>query len=134
MSLKQSDQEAVSGDLSPTDDFYARSVVSTAIVVALFTWTGVWTAWRLRSVRASALAGVAMGAIAVVIIKLASLGQLATRHDPHTMKMIAAGGGLDEVLLLPLVVIVTDNHVTIAGGVVGKMLAWPLARVRRQAS
>jgi hypothetical protein len=50
------------------------------------------------------------------------------------MKMIAAGGGLDEVFLLPLVVIAPGTVLAIAGGVVGKALARPLARARKRAS
>jgi hypothetical protein len=51
---------------------------------------------------------------------------LAIRHDPHTMTMIRASGGLDEVLVLPLFVTVPGTVCATAGGVVGKALAWLL--------
>ena len=119
--------------LAPTNDFYARSIVSTAVAVAVFSGAGLWTAWCSRSVRASALAGAATGAIAAALITLTSLGQLAVRHDAHTMKMIAASGGLDEVFVLPLIVIVPGTLLAIAGGVIGKWAAWSVQQMRRSA-
>ncbi len=116
--------------LSPTQEFYARSLVSTAIAVSLFISAGLVTAWRSRSIRAGALVGVAAGAISAVIVDLTSLVLLAIRHDPHTMAMIRASGGLDEVFMLPLIVIVPGALCAAVGGVVGRMLAWSLDTAR----
>jgi hypothetical protein len=110
--------------LSPTDDFYARSIVSTGVAVALFTSAGLLSAWRSRSVMAGALGGVMMGAIAAAIINLVSLAQLAIWHDPHTLKMIEASGGLGEVFILPVMIIVPGTICATVGGVAGKGLAW----------
>ena len=112
--------------LSPTQEFYARSIASTAIAVSLFTWVGFVTAWRSRSIRAGALAGVMTGAISAAIVNLGSLVLLAIRHDPHTMTLIKASGGLDEAFLLPWLVIVPGTLCATVGGVVGKTLAWSL--------
>ena len=58
------------------------------------------------------------------MIDLASLSQLAIRHDAHTMKMIAASGGLEEAFVLPFLIIPPGIFLAIAGGVIGKALAW----------
>jgi hypothetical protein len=109
--------------LSPTQDFYARSMVSTVTAVAIFTASGALQGWRSRSVGAGALAGALTGAIAAVIITVVSLGQLAIRHDAHTMAMIAASGGLEEVFVLPFLVIVPGMCCACLGGTLGKMFA-----------
>jgi hypothetical protein len=123
-------RDALDWWLAPTQEFYARSIASTAIAVSLFTWSGFVTAWRSRSVPAGALAGVATGAISAAIVNLTSLVLLAVRHDPHTMTMIRASGGLDEVFVLPLIVIVPGTLCAAAGAAVGRMLAWSLDVVR----
>jgi len=109
--------------ISPTNDFYARSVMSTAAAAGCFTMAGLSSAWLSRSVRAGAVAGCATGALAAVLIELASLVALAVQHDAHTMRMIAASGGLGEVFLLPLLVIVPGTLCAILGGIVGKAAA-----------
>ena len=109
--------------LSPTNEFYARSVVSTLIAVSIFTSAGARSAWRSRSIVAGVLAGFATGAISAAIVNVASLAQLAVWHDPHTMSMIAASGGLEEVFVLPLMVIVPGTMCALVGGVVGKTAA-----------
>jgi hypothetical protein len=109
--------------VSPTDEFYARSIASTAIAVSIFTCAGLSAAWRSRSIRAGALAGVATGAVAAVIIDAATLVQLAIWHDPHTMTMIKASGGLDEVFVLSLIVIVPGTVCATVGALLGKVLA-----------
>src|SRR3954462_14055137 len=57
--------------ISPTNDFHARSVMSTAAAAGCFTMTGLSSAWLSRSVRAGAVAGCATGALAAVLIELA---------------------------------------------------------------
>ena len=106
--------------LSPTADFYARSVVSTWLGVALFTSAGLWTGWRTRSIRAGVLAGVATGAIAAAIVNVVSLGALAVWHDEHTMAMIKAGGGLEEVLIVPCVIILPGTCCASLGAAIAK--------------
>ena len=118
--------------LSPTNEFYARSVVSTLIAVSIFTTAGAWSAWRSRSIGAGVLAGLATGAISAAIVNVVSLGQLAVWHDPHTMSMIAASGGLEEVFVLPLIVVVPGTMCALVGGVVGKTAACVLRSHARE--
>ena len=109
--------------LSPTDDFYARSVVSTWIGVAIFTSAGLWTGWRTRSVRAGAAAGVATGLVAAVVGNIVSLGELVARHDEHTMTMITASGGLGEALVLPYAIAVPGACCAALGAAIAKAAA-----------
>ena len=110
--------------LSPTDTFYARSVVSTAFAASVFFGVGLWSAWRSQSVRAGALAGITTGAISAVLVNIVSLVLLAIWHDPHTMTVIRASGGLDEAFTLPLLIILPGTMCAAFGAVVGKTLAW----------
>jgi len=115
--------------LAPTQEFYARSIVSTWIAIAIFVACGAAAVWRSRSILASARAGVVTGLLAAVAIDLAILIQLGVRHDPHTMRMIAASGGLDEAFLLPFVVIVPGTAIAVAAGAVAKAFAFSAERL-----
>ena len=109
--------------LSPTNDFYARATVSTWLAVSIFMGVGLWAAWRTRSVGAGVVAGFATGAMSAVIVDVVSAMQLAIWHDPHTMRMIAASGGVEEVFLLPPMVVVPGTICALIGGLFGKLLA-----------
>jgi hypothetical protein len=116
-------RDALDWWLAPTEDYYARSVVSTWTAVSLFALSGGWIAWRSRSIRASIAAGVATGATAAVVTIAASAAELTMHHDPHTMRMIAASGGLGELFLLPLIAIVPATVISTVAGIVAKSLA-----------
>src|SRR5262249_7102195 len=116
--------------LSPTGEFYARSVVSTALAAGIFAAAGMWAASRERSVGAGVLAGAATGVVSAVAVNLVALAMLAVRHDPHTMTMIRASGGVAEAFLLPYVVLVPGAVCATAGAVIGRLLAGsPASRV-----
>jgi len=115
-------RDALDWWLSPTDDFYARSIVSTGVAVALFAGAGAWTAWRSRSIRSGALAGIATGLIAGVIVDVGTLLVLAVKHDPHTMAMIQASGGLSEALTLPLFITLPGTICALLGAIAGKTI------------
>lgn len=116
--------------LSPTDEFYARSIVSTVIAVLLFAAVGFRTAWRSRSAAGGALAGVVAGTISALVINVLSAAQLAVWHDAHTMAMIRASGGLGEVFALPLILIVPGTACAASGAVVGKLSAMAFRSVQ----
>jgi hypothetical protein len=127
-------RDAIDWWLSPTDDFYARSVVSTALAVAVFAGAGLWRASRSRSIRAGVLAGAAAGLLSAVAVDLVALAMLAARHDPHTMTMIRASGGFSEALVLPFVVVVPGTACAAAGAVAGKAIAWLCGYAPRSSS
>ncbi len=119
-------RDALDWWLSPTTDFYARSVVSTYAAIGIFATAGFTAAWRSHSVQAGTLTGAVAGAIAAVIIEAASLVQLAIWHDPHTLAMIEASGGLNEVFALPFIVIVPGTVCAMIAAVFGRGLAWSM--------
>jgi hypothetical protein len=112
--------------LAPTTEFYVRSLVSTYTAVGIFASAGLMAAWRSHSVAAGTLIGALTGAFAAVIVEVASLGQLAVWHDPHTLAMIDASGGLSEVFSLPLIVIVPGTMCATIGALLGRGLAWSM--------
>jgi hypothetical protein len=114
-------RESLDWLLAPTDDFYARSVVSTAIAAAIFAAAGGWAAWRSGSIVTSIAAGMAVGGVSAIIVIGVSVTMLAIWHDPHTMAMIRASGGIGEVFLLPTLVIVPGTVCALAGGVIGRL-------------
>ena len=116
-------REALDWWLSPTTDFYARATVSTWLAISIFTGAGWWSAWRSGSVAAGALAGLATGVISAIVVDVVSLAELALWHDPHTMRMIAASGGVEEVFLLPPMVVVPGTICALVGGAFGRMAA-----------
>ena len=109
--------------LSPTTEFYARATVSTWFAISIFTGIGWWSAWRSRSVAAGALAGLATGIISAIVVDVVALVTLALWHDPHTMRMIAASGGVEEIFLLPPMHVVPGTMCALVGGAFGKMAA-----------
>jgi hypothetical protein len=119
-------RDALDWWLSPTTEFYARSLVSTYAAIGIFACAGLMAAWRSHSIAAGTLTGALTGVVAAVIIELASLGQLAVWHDPHTLAMIDASGGLSEMFSLPLIVVVPGTMCATIGAVVGRGLAWSM--------
>ena len=107
--------------LAPTTDFYARSVVSTAIAAAIFAAAGGWASWRSHSIVTSIVAGMGVGGASALIVIGVSAATLAIWHDPHTMATIRASGGIGEVFLLPLLVIVPGTACATIGGVIGRL-------------
>jgi hypothetical protein len=119
-------RDALDWWLAPTTDFDARSLVSTYVAIGIFASAGLMAAWRSHSVAAGTLTGALTGVVAAVIVEVASLGQLAIWHDPHTLAMIEASGGLSEVFTLPLIVIVPGTMCATIGAVLGRGLAWSM--------
>jgi Transcriptional regulator PadR-like family len=82
----------------------------------------------LKEVQERLARDVAAGAVHATLVRLEAKGLIASRlgagHDPHTLRMIEASGGLSEVFLLPVVLIVPGTLCAIVGGLVGKGLAW----------
>ena len=115
-------RDAIDWWLAPTSDFYARSIVSTSAAVACFACAGAVTAWRTRAIRSGMVAGIATGLIAAVVVNLSSSLMLALEHDAHTLAMIRASGGLEEVFVLPLFVILPGTLCATVGAVAARTL------------
>jgi hypothetical protein len=107
----------------PTHDFRMRAMATTYFAIALFASTGLWGAWRSRSVRAGILAGVMTSATGAVISILSALVLLAVWHDQETLAAIQGSGGLGEVFTLPLIIVVPATFIATLGALLGKGLA-----------
>ena len=119
-------RDALDWWLAPTTEFYARSVVSTALAASIFAAAGLWAAARSRSLRTGVGVGVTTGLLAAIALNLISMAMLAVRHDPQTLAMIDASGGVGEVFLLPYIVLVPGTLCASAGAGLGKAIAWSL--------
>ncbi|HVT61252.1 MAG TPA: permease prefix domain 2-containing transporter [Thermoanaerobaculia bacterium] len=105
--------------LVPPVDFHARANVSTLLGVGILLLAGFWAASRSGSFAAGPVVGVATAAIAAPIEVLGAVTLLAGWHDPMTMAAIRGSGGLEEVLTLPLVMVVPGIVLGTIGGLLG---------------
>jgi hypothetical protein len=105
--------------LAPPVDFGTRSMVSTFVGIGLLLATGLSASLRSGSLLAGTLTGVAATAIAAVLNLVVATGLLAIWHDASTMAAIHASGGLGEVFLFPVVLILPGAAFGTVGGIVG---------------
>jgi len=105
--------------LLPTADFHARSTVSTTVSAGIFVWAGLLAAWRTRSLRAGAVAGIATALIGAVISMVGAALLLAIWHDAPTFAAIDGSGGLGEVFTLPVMLVVPGALLGALGGLLG---------------
>lgn len=102
--------------LVPTTDFATRSVVSTWFGVLVLFTVAVWAAWRSRSFVAGLAVAAITSQIAAVISVAGAAILLAIWHDEATLRAIAGSGGLEEVFVLPFMMIVPAVIVGSFGG------------------
>jgi hypothetical protein len=105
--------------LSPTDDFHARSQVSTAVAAAILLAVGFRTAWQSRSFAAGAAAGFATTAFAAALSIGGNAALLGVWHDADVVSAIQASGGLGEAFELPVMLILPGILVGGVGGLAG---------------
>lgn len=110
----------------PPADFMTRSIVTTYGAVSLFLACGVFTAYRTRSVRASAAAGLATGIVGALIKTAGALVLLAIWHDPQTRWAIDRSGGMGEVFQLPVFLFLPGALLASVGGLIGRVAVWSL--------
>jgi hypothetical protein len=96
-----------------------RSTVSTALGVAILLVASARTAWRSGSFLTGSIAGLTIAALGAVVSIGGAAALLAFRHDPATMLAIRQSGGLDEVILLPLLLMLPGVLVGTVGGMIG---------------
>ncbi len=105
--------------LVPPVTFDSRSTVSTLLGVAILLVAGARTAWRSGSFLTGSIAGLTIAALGAVLSIGGAAGLLAFWHDPATLSAIQQSGGLDEVFLLPLMLMLPGVLVGTAGGMIG---------------
>jgi hypothetical protein len=82
-----------------------------------------WGAWRSRSFGAGLLTAVVTSQIAALMSAAGAVLLLAVWHDPDTLQAIAGSGGLEEVFVLPFIMIIPAVIVGAAGDLVGNFAA-----------
>jgi len=112
--------------LVPPADFHARANVSTLLGAGIVLFAGFWAASRSGSFVAGPVIGVATAAIAAPVEVMGAATLLAGWHDPITMAAIRGSGGLEEVLTLPLLMVLPG----IVLGTIGGMLGAAVKRLR----
>jgi hypothetical protein len=105
--------------LRPTTDFHTRSLVTTYTSIGLLLAAGFWAAWRSHSFFSGVAAGFAAVAIASVLSTIGNVVFLMFWHDARSMSAIAASGGLDEMFLIPAMLILPGIVLGGIGGLVG---------------
>jgi hypothetical protein len=101
----------------PPMDFHTRSAVSTALAVMTLLAAGFWAAWRSDSFATGAVAGVVTAGLASITSIAGAVAMLAIWHDPQTMAAIRGSGGLEEIVSLPLTMVVPGLLLGAGGGV-----------------
>jgi hypothetical protein len=105
--------------LAPPADFHARANVSTLLGAGIVLLAGFRVASRSGSFAAGPVIGVATAAIAAPIEVMGAVTLLAGWHDPMTMAAIRGSGGLEEVLTLPLLMVLPGIVLGTIGGLLG---------------
>lgn len=100
----------------PPLDFHFRSTVSTALGIATLLAAGFWAAWRSNSFAAGVIAGSLTAAIASITSIIGAAVILAIWHDAQTIASIRASGGSEEVLSLPVMMILPGSLLGVFGG------------------
>jgi hypothetical protein len=113
----------------PTTDFALRSTVSTcAGVTTLFAAAG-WASWRSRLMASGVATAIVTSQIAAVMSVAGAALLLAIWHDPQTQAAIAGSGGLEEVFVLPFMMIIPAAIAGTAGALAGTLVGWSLQRL-----
>jgi len=111
----------------PTDDFVARSVATTWVAVTIIVTVSFSAAWRSRSAAAGTLAAVATCLVAAALSLVSAAALFAMWHDPDTLRAINGSGGLDEVFVLPFMMVipaVVTGSLSGAAGSFCRRLLW----------
>ena len=101
----------------PPSNFFFRSTVSTALGVGILLAAGFWAAWRSNSFATGAIAGTLTAGIASIASIAGAAVMLAIWHDPRIMAAIRGSGGFEEVVSLPLMMVLPGALFGACGGV-----------------
>ena len=103
----------------PPNNFYTRSFVSTWLAVAILFCAGFYASWQSGLLRSGVLAGIATTLFSAVICAVGTGCLLAIRHDAPTLDAIQGSGGLAEVFMLPLLLVIPGTFLGAVGGLMG---------------
>jgi hypothetical protein len=91
---------------APTGDFATRSSVLTAVTAAILTAAGFVHARRSANFRSGMFAGAATALLAIGFNAIGAALLLLGSHDAATLAAIEASGGIVEVFVLPVLLVV----------------------------
>jgi|GEM_PF-1834647 len=114
--------------LQPPADFHTRSLISTLVATSILLVSGFFASWSNGRILAGSLSGMATAAFAALLSTIGAVGLLAIWHDPATVKAIEGSGGLLEVFVLPVMLIVPGTLLGTIGGVAGSVVHWSVRR------
>ena len=114
--------------LAPTADFHVRAAVSTSLGIGILLLAAFCAAYRSGLVAAGIIVGVATAALAAPLEVAGTVILLVGFHDPVTMAAIRGSGGLEEALILPLVMILPGILLGTIGGFLGAVAKRVLRR------
>jgi hypothetical protein len=103
----------------PTEDFHLRSSVSTWLAVTIFLLGAARASWRSGSPAAGPLFALAIAIVAMPLQIAGATMMLAIWHDAGVLAAIQNSGGLSEVFLLPVAVLIPALLVGVIGGLAG---------------
>jgi hypothetical protein len=100
-----------------------RAQVSTQFGIATMLLLSVWTSWRSGSFASGPILTAVMSQIAAVVSVSGALLMLALWPDPAARldRAIAESGGIEEVYLLPFMMIVPGLIIGTVGGAIGSV-------------
>jgi hypothetical protein len=107
----------------PVTDFAQRAETTTLLTASVVLVVGASSALRTQSVWAGVIGTATAMTLAAILCTIANAVMYARWHDPQTLAAIERSGGLSEVLLVPLTLI-------LPGTAVGSFGAWLASRRR----
>jgi hypothetical protein len=117
--------------LIPTTDFHLRSEITTFLAIGTLALTGFWTAWRSGSAIAGLLITILTSQIAAMFSVAGATLLLALLHSPSVERNIAGSGGIEEVYVLPFLMIVPATIVGTVSAIAGRIGRMLLQRTAR---
>jgi hypothetical protein len=114
----------------PTRDYVQRSTYMSWAIITVSLLGAFRTSLRTRSIRAGLLTSIVSGALGGIISVVGGAAMVAFR--PAILVEWRNTGGADEVfLVVPLIMVWVGVATGTMGALAGKVVAWPLARLRR---
>lgn len=105
--------------LIPTTEFHRRSEITACLAIGTLALAGFWAAWRSGSAIAGLLITILTSQIAAMFSVAGATLLLALLHSPSVDRNIAGSGGIEEVYVLPFLMIVPATIVGTVAGVAG---------------
>jgi hypothetical protein len=118
----------------PTHDFHLRAEWSTQLGVTTMLLVALWSSWRSGSFVAGPILAAVTSQVAAIFTVSAAVLMLALWPDPagHLDRAIAESGGIEEVYVLPFMMIIPALIVGTVGGAIGSVSRMLVRRTARR--